>query len=227
MDDVAILAPYLSERRRARIEEVLARRTRSLTVVFEAVHDPHNVAAVLRSAEAFGLQEVHAIRHPDAPDSWSRRITKSADKWIDARLHSTIEACFETLKREGYSIQVSDLSGDAASISAVDFAASRTALVFGNEKDGVSMAARSLADGRFVLPMRGFMESFNVSVAAALALFHATNERAALPGGGGDLGEAEKQELRRRWYSLSVRGSEGILNRARAAAEQRRDRDPD
>ena len=215
MDEIAILGPFLSERRRARIEAVLARRTRSLTAVFEAVHDPHNVAAVLRSAEALGLQQVHAVRHPDAPDSWSRRITKSADKWIDVQLHPTIEACLKQLRDEGYTIQVSDLSAGAEPIERIDFTSGKTALVFGNEKDGVSEAARRLAHGRFVLPMCGFMESFNISVAAALALFHATRERAARPDGGGDLCEEEKQVLRRLWYRRSVRGAEQILERAR------------
>ena len=221
MDEIAALAPFVSKRRRNRIEAVLARRTRSLTAVFEAVHDPHNVAAVLRSAEAFGLQEVHAIRHPDEPESWSRRITQSADKWIDVRLHPSTADCLEMLRQDGYMIHISDLSAGAAPISSIDFTAGKTALVFGNEKDGVSDAARALAHGRFVLPMHGFIGSFNISVAAALALFHATQERSALPDGGGDLTEAEKQALRRRWYRRSVKAAELILKRAREDAGDR------
>jgi len=219
MDEVEILAPFLSTRRRARIEEVLAHRTRSLTAVFEAVHDPHNVAAVLRSAESCGLQEVHAVRHPEAPTSWSRRVTKHADKWLDVRHHPTIEACLESLRAAGYAILVSAVHGAAATpLASLDFSG-RVAVVFGNEKDGASAAARDRADQLFHIPMRGFTESFNVSVAAALTLHHAVRDREQRLGRSGDLDAEEQQELRRRWFRQSVRAAEAILARARREGE--------
>ncbi|NOZ86023.1 MAG: RNA methyltransferase [Deltaproteobacteria bacterium] len=212
MDDIGLLSRFLSERRKARIEEVLSKRTYNLTMVFEELHDPHNIAAVIRTAEAFGIQRVFIIPEKDGKTGLSRKITRAADKWIDIRIQDSIVSCLSELKEQDFSILVSSLGPKAKSIREFSFKR-RTAMVLGNEKNGVSKKAYAMADGVFVVPMLGFVESLNVSVAAGLALYHATMERARLLGKNGDLTEQEKAVLRRKWYRQSVKGADMILER--------------
>jgi len=192
----------LLERRRARIDQVVANRSRALTPVLEAVHDPHNLAAVLRTAEALGLQEVHAIA-PKGGFRPNATVTQGADKWIALHRHRDAAACAEALRSTGYRLYASQLTDEAIPLDQLPFN-DRLALIFGNEHEGVSPEFAALCDGTFRIPMFGFVQSFNVGVAVAIALSHGVfARRRAAPGG--DLPAAEQEALRRRFYALAVK----------------------
>jgi tRNA (guanosine-2'-O-)-methyltransferase len=192
---IAALGPLVSDLRRERIERVLASRTRSVIPVLERLADPHNTAAVVRSADALGAQEVHVVEARDGFVA-SARVAKSAERWLDLVRHDTVARCAEALHGRGYRLLVAALDGEVlpADLAAIP----RVAIVFGNEHDGVSAEVRAVADGAFRIPMRGFVDSLNVSVAAAITL------HAALAGRAGDLDDADKLRLRARWYLQSV-----------------------
>ncbi len=210
------LKKYLTERRQARIEEVLSRRTRDLILVLEGVHDPHNVAACLRTAEGLGLQEVHII----APGDYRphKKVSQGADKWLDIHRHQTPEAAAAALRGRGYRLFAAALTPGACSIDDLDFT-KKTAVVLGNEHEGISGELLALCDGAFVIPMRGFTQSFNISVAAAITVYHATCARAAALGTAGDLALEDKDTLRTRWVELSVQRA-ALLKEELSAREE-------
>ncbi|HSN15076.1 MAG TPA: RNA methyltransferase, partial [Anaeromyxobacteraceae bacterium] len=184
----------------------------------EAFCDPQNVNAVLRTCEAFGIQEVHAIEGPMKPYDRNKKISQNADTWLDLRRWSSTGECLAQLKREGFAIYATRLGEGARDLGELSFAG-KVALVFGNESRGVSKEALALADASFAIPMRGFVQSLNVSVAAAISLAKAVERREADRGRHGDLSEADAAELRERFYVLAVK------QRARIAkAERVRDR---
>ena len=207
----------LTDERVARMDEILARRSRNLTVVIEDLYDPHNIAAVLRTCDAFGIQDVHAVPGPQAQGRFrpSAKVAIGAARWLTVHAWDGPAECIANLKQRGYAIAVSDLEASVP-IDDVDFGR-KTALVFGNEHQGVTHAMRELADTRFHIPMRGFVQSLNISVAAALAIHHGVRERDRLvPGGHGDLPEADRVALRSRWIVEDVpRGPEVLAEMKR------------
>ncbi len=195
---------YLVPERKARIDEVVANRTRTLTVVMEAFCDPQNVNAVLRTCEAFGVQELHAIEGPMKRFDRNKKISQNADKWLDVHRWRSTAECLESLKRQGFAIYVTHLDRATRSLGELSFAG-KVALVFGNESRGVSDEAVRHADATFAIPMRGFVQSFNVSVAAAIAVAKAVERREVERGRHGDLSAEEAAQLRERFYVLAVK----------------------
>lgn len=167
-----------TERRSERIEAVLKRRQPDLTVVLENVHDPHNVAAVLRTCDAVGVMHVHTIYSIESrPDrAYARSTSGSARKWIDVDHHRSAAACIRELKGRGLRVLAVALTDTSDEIYDVDLA-EPVALVFGNEHRGVSCEALALADGAVSIPMMGMVESLNISVACAVALYEALRQR--------------------------------------------------
>lgn len=202
LEIIRALEPLLTERRRARIEAVLAQRTRSVIPVLDGLYDPHNVAAVLRSADAFGAQEVHIIEGAE-PLLASQRVTQGADRWLDVVRHRDPRACVRGLKARGYAVYAAMMDGRIEPDALADMP--QVALVFGSEHSGVSDAVLELCDGRYTIPMRGFSQSLNVSVAAALTLY------AAMRGRAGDLSEADRRELRARFMWLSIDSPHAVV----------------
>lgn len=199
---IGVLAERLSDARRQRIEDVISARTLSLAAVVEGVHDPHNTAAVIRTADAYGIQQVHVIEGEKKFLS-SRKVTQGAHKWVDIAVWSSLDPFFERMRGEQRRVLVADMD---AAIDVHELAIDRpTALVFGNEAEGISTRMREAADGAFKIPMHGFAESFNVSVAAAIAL---STVRAD---GRGDLSPTEADVLRARFYLRAVRAGYDIV----------------
>ncbi len=197
--DSLLLAP-----RKERIEEVLAARTRTLTVVLDQLEDPFNMAAVLRTCEGMGIQEIHIIRnkaHPWAPNS---KVTQGCDKWLDLFEYPDFAACREALKARGFALWVSAIREGATSLFDLKFD-QKVALVFGNERFGVSDEVLAGADGVFWIPMRGFTQSLNISAAASACVTRAVAWRLEHLGPQGDLTEAETATLRDRFHFLSVK----------------------
>ena len=209
---------FLYPARKARIDQVVAHRTRTLAVVMEALCDPQNVNAVLRTCEAFGVQDVHVVEGVMKPYDRNKKVSQNADKWLDVVRWKSAAECLGALKARGFKVYATHLDGQARALRELSFAG-RVALVFGNESRGVSKEALELADARYAVPMRGFVRSLNVSVAAAVSIAQAVELREGARGRHGDLGPAEAEALRERFYLLAVK------QRARIAkAEQKRSR---
>ena len=213
-DVEAILGPFLTEERRTQFDRVLDERTDSLTVVVEGMVDLGNVGAVMRSADGFGVQSVHAVDTADAYKR-SRRTSQGADKWLDRWRWSSPDECVSHLRANGYGIIATDLAPGARPLDEVDLT-ERAAIVFGNELDGISDRMRSMADERLVIPMAGFAESFNISVAAAVTLHEAHRQRVVRFGRNGDLSDEHRHRIRAVWYMKSVREADRIIERALA-----------
>lgn len=212
-----VLRPHMTAERLARIDEVLARRLGCLTVVVENLHDPHNGAAALRSAEAVGLQGFYAIQARE-PFSAAKGISLQCEQWMDVHLHDTTGACYADLRRGGFQVWAAAPTGRTPLEELPDHG--RVALVFGNERDGLTREAQAEADGAFSIPMQGFTGSFNLSVSVALSVFtQAARMRRAL-GASGDLPGAQVEGLRALWYCLSVRAAGLILDRELARDSQ-------
>ncbi len=215
MSRAVAVAELLVPERRARIDEVVANRTRTLTVVLEAFCDPQNVNAVLRTCEAFGVQEVHVVEGPMKPWDRNKKITQNADKWLDVRRWRSTADCLGHLRQAGFAIYATHLGDGSRPLGSLSFAG-KVALVFGNEHRGVSAEALRLADAAYAIPMRGFVQSLNVSVAVAVSLAHAVERRERERGRHGDLDEADAAALRERFYVLAVKQRARIAKAERA-----------
>lgn len=206
---VEALADYITPERARRIDRVLDGRTYRLATVVEGLVNMGNVSAVMRSAEALGVQPFHVITG-EATFKNSRRTSQGAEKWLDVYRWQEPAACARHLHEAGYRIVVTHLDERSVPIDDVDFSIP-TAIVFGNERDGASRATLELADAHVIVPMAGFVQSFNISVAAAVTLYHATLDRRTRLGRHGDLTDAERVDLRARFYLKSVRAADRIL----------------
>ncbi len=169
-------AETISTRRLEKIRSALERRQLDATVVIENVHDPHNVSAVLRTADAAGLRAVHLIYTRETMPKLGRRSSASAKKWVEVRTHASVEECYAALRSEGFRIYASRLTGTALSLYDLDLTAP-VALVLGNEHRGVSDEACARADGVFAIPMMGMIQSLNISVAAAVGMYEILRQR--------------------------------------------------
>jgi tRNA (guanosine-2'-O-)-methyltransferase len=211
---------FLLPDRKARIDAVVAQRTRTLTVVMEAFADPQNTNAVLRTAESFGVQEVHVVEGPQKRYDRNKKISQNADKWLEVVRWKDTASCLAALKARGFAVYATHLGEGSCGLADLSFAGP-VALVFGNEHAGVSEEARRLADRCFAIPMRGFSQSFNVSVAAAICLARAVERREVERGRHGDLPPGELTVLRARFYELSVNQRVRIAKAARAAERRK------
>ncbi len=163
---------YVTPERRYRLREVLGRRTRRLTVVLEDVRQSHNVSAVLRSCDAFGLQDVHVLEPVESFDP-STKVAVGAERWLTIHRRTGPEAVtagLAALKSRGYRLIATVPPADRC----VPFDQlpldAPLAIIFGNEKEGISPAVIDAADGFTTIPMQGFVESLNISVATALII---------------------------------------------------------
>lgn len=194
----------LLEARKERIDEVVAQRTRTVTVVLDRLEDNFNMAAVLRTCESMGLQDVHVVENPEAKFVPNGSVTQGCDKWLDLYFHKTFADCHRVLKEKGYSVWASAIRDDAKSLFELRFD-SKIALVFGNERYGVSDEVLALCDGVFWIPMRGFSQSLNISAAACACITRAIAWRWEHLGPAGDLSPQEASELGERFRRLSVK----------------------
>jgi len=187
------------ERRAEKLRRVLSMRRPDLTVVLENIHDPHNVSAILRSCDAVGVLRIELLYTVEKFPRIGKKSSSSANKWLDCRRHTSVAGCYSVLREEGFRIYATRLGGASVSLYELDLA-KPSALVFGNEHRGVSPGASEAADGNFHIPMVGMIQSLNVSVAAAVALYEAHRQRlAAGVGGKMGLGAEELARLYEDW----------------------------
>jgi tRNA (guanosine-2'-O-)-methyltransferase len=167
------LARDAADRRIQLCLDLMDRRIPDVTVLLEAVRRRHNVSAILRSAEAFGLHEAHLITNTFRPSVGS---AKGAERWLELSLHDNAADCFSALRERGYRIYVADFAPGAASPDELPVDGP-LAVLFGTELTGVSEQARALADGVVTIPMTGVTQSLNVSAAASVCLYTLTQRR--------------------------------------------------
>ncbi|AVE50689.1 tRNA (guanosine(18)-2'-O)-methyltransferase TrmH [Serratia marcescens] len=165
----------MSPERYARICEMLATRQPDLTVCLEQVHKPHNVSAIIRTADAVGVHQVHAVW----PTTRMRTLVSSAagsNSWVSVKTHRSIGDAVGHLKAQGMQILATNLSARAVDFREVDYTRP-TCVLLGQEKTGITEEALALADRDIVIPMIGMVQSLNVSVASALILYEAQRQR--------------------------------------------------
>ncbi|HEY5955389.1 MAG TPA: RNA methyltransferase [Polyangiaceae bacterium] len=203
---IRALEPLAMPRRVSRIRDVFAARLNSVTVVMDAPHDPHNGAAIMRSCEAFGVQCLHAVERIE-PFLVARKVSQGTERWIDVIRHRDVKSALGALERGRYELVVAHPEGELvpADLRHIE----RVAIMMGNERDGVCEELTRAAAHTVRVPMRGFVESLNVSVTTALLLAPAVGDRV------GDLSDAEQETLVARALIASVPRAEVILGNMR------------
>lgn len=184
----------MNERRISRITSVVESRQRDIVIVLEDVHDPHNSAAILRTCDAMGIQNVWYIFEKEKqynPKKIGKATSSSANKWLDFQIFDSTKACIDELRKQGFAIAVTALHDNAISLSEKKFDEAKIAIIVGNEHTGASELMIRSADTILQIPMLGFVQSLNVSVAAAILLWEVTRQR----NGKNILRPEEKQKL--------------------------------
>ncbi|MCB0391225.1 MAG: RNA methyltransferase [Bdellovibrionales bacterium] len=205
------LKPFLSESRWQRIQEVVAQRTLNIVPILEHIYDRGNISAVMRSAEAFGFVNFHVIDRPDGQFKPANRVSQGTDKWIRLKKHKNTTQCLTELKDKGFKIYATHLDA-TISIEEIDFS-QPSAVILGNEKEGVSQEALAMCDHKFMIPMYGFAQSFNISVAGALCFYHIHNYRKQKLGSSGDLSEKDLAQFTLEYMCKSIKSAEQLLHR--------------
>ncbi len=200
---VRVLEPLVTEDRRARLLEVIGMRLASVAVVFDRPYDPHNGAAVLRSCEAFGVQRLHVVEREGTPFAVARSVARSAEKWVDVTCHASAASVVTWSRASATPLVATHPDGEIAPDDLARMP--RLALVLGNEREGIHTDLAAACSARVRVPMRGFVESLNVSVSAAILLYAATRGRP------GDLPADARTRLYARGLYLTVPRAEEIL----------------
>lgn len=208
------LLSFATEHKQALIASRLTQRTRHITVVLEDIFQPQNASAVLRTADCFGLQDVHVIENTNEYEI-NPRVVHGAAKWLHLhkynQVHDNTTDCIQNLKGKGYTVVAT--SPHANSISLHDLPLDKpVALMFGTEKLGLSSTALEQADELLYIPMYGFTESLNISVSAAICIEHLTH-RLRQSDINWQLTPKEQQELHLEWARLILKDPEGLEKR--------------
>lgn len=218
------LQEFVLPERLARLKNVLQQRNVGLTLVLDHLHHVHNISAVIRTAEAFGLHRIHFIAEQF---ELARDITKGCQRWLEFVVHKTTADCIAWLRADGFRLVTLDPPREDyehpisyVPVTGLPFH-ERLALIFGNEKYGVNPALRAEADIRAYIPMYGFVESFNISVAAGICLFCSTLKEAKLDRQYERVSEEEYQIVMEKWLVGSVREGEKVLQEVQYRNETR------
>ena len=209
----------ISNRRKERLKNTVSNRLNNLTIVAEGTHLRHNLSAIIRTAESFGVSTVHLISSKDQSKSGA---AKGAERWVDLIIHKNTEQCFDLLKLEGYRIFVADFQSDSYTPDTVPIH-DPVAIVMGTELVGVSDKARAMSDGSIVIPMYGLTQSLNVSVASACLLQRiSTRIREA---GLGKLSIEDQRGLLNQWIDRDIEEKRQRNQRRKLAKPQNDARD--
>lgn len=215
LDLLAHLEGFITAGRKARFLQVLANRTRYLTVALEDVYQLHNASAVIRSCDVFGIQQAHLIEGRFG-HRLDKNIAMGAQRWVDIHRHSSSRGCMQHLRERGYRIIATTPREDSMPLE--DFVLDGpTALFFGTEKEGLSPEVLEQSDGALYIPMFGFTESLNISVAAAIILQDLSTRlrQSELPW---QLTEAEILEKRFEWTRKTIKAADEIIARFHRAS---------
>jgi tRNA (guanosine-2'-O-)-methyltransferase len=212
---VVMLRAMCKEDRLARMDAILAARTSHVRFVYEHPTNPNNVWAALRTMDAFGIQYVDCIMNKATPKQYKKPKEMvpaiGAQKWLTLTAHATTAACIARLRADGYRIVVTDLSPKARSVGDIDWVSGGpVAIVMGNEERGISDELRAAADEACYIPTRGFAQSLNLSVAAAVMCATLDTKGALHPG----LNVAHAKAIQLTWLARTVPSALKILKAA-------------
>jgi tRNA (guanosine-2'-O-)-methyltransferase len=211
-EQIEVLREFMLPARKEGVEKVLSQRTQYLTIVLENIYHPQNASAVVRTCECFGIQDIHIIEEkkkyrPNAD------VVRGASKWLNIQQYHSTNECIKTLKDQGYKIAATTLEGEKIiPIEEVPLD-SPLAICFGTEDMGLSDEIINMADFRIKIPMYGFTESFNISVAAAICLYSASTRLRNSQINSKEIGLKEdlKDKLRLDWHKKCVKNADKIL----------------
>jgi len=197
------LSEFMTKERILLFNEVIEKRTQFLSIVLEDIYQPQNASAVLRTADCLGIQDVHIIEHRNSykvnPD-----VALGANKWLNLSSYNNAKECINQLKKNGYKIASTALHENSISLN--DFKPkTKTALVFGTESTGISDEVKDMTDVFIKIPMHGFTESYNISVAAAISMFQLVNKLNKLPDW--PMKDEEKTNTVLKWVRKSVKNA--------------------
>jgi tRNA (guanosine-2'-O-)-methyltransferase len=200
--DLAIekLAPYITDARKTKIEASLNNRISSVHIAAEAPSDPHNAAAIVRTAEALGGLHVHVIK-TEGKALHAKRTTQGSFRWMRPHHHDNLTEFKNSLPKS--TLIAGAVMNEGLPLEELPLD-QPVCLLFGNENRGISDEARALCDTLFHIPMFGMSESLNLSVAAAMSLYATLKRKRKLLNKSGDLSEEELKQLRLDYYLNSV-----------------------
>ena len=165
----------LLPRRYERLKSVLNKRMSNLTVLIENVEKPHNLSAIIRSCDAVGILEAYAIFNKEKYLTFNS-TAQGSQKWVQINQYKETTKAIKVLKSKGFKLYGTNLNPTSIDYRECNFKGA-TAFILGAEKWGISEEAASLVDEHIHIPMRGMVESLNVSVAASALLFEALRQR--------------------------------------------------
>ena len=202
-------ADLFSENKRSLFDRLAPLRTRHISVVLEDIYQSHNAAAVLRSCDCFGVQDVHVVEANNHFNPAGDVAVGSA-KWVDYYRYSSIQEVYKNLHAKGYRIVATLPHENDTMIGDLDIS-QPTALVFGTELTGLTQEAIAGADAYVKIPMYGFTESFNISVCAALSLFSLTERMRSEPSLHWQLSDDDLLDLKLHWSMQAIRDGEKVV----------------
>jgi tRNA (guanosine-2'-O-)-methyltransferase len=172
---VSYYSELITPDRFQKMKNVIQNRTRYISVALENIFQPHNASAVLRSCDAFGIQDVHIIENSNTFSS-NPAVDMGTSQWLSLQRYrnknrNSVQA-IEALKNQGYRIVATSPHSKDINLDEFDLSKGKSVFLFGTELDGLTPEALAAADEYVKIPMYGFVESFNISVCAALTLHH-------------------------------------------------------
>lgn len=195
----------MTPEREAKIRRVLNRRQNGLVVVMENVQDPHNISAVMRTCDAVGVQDIFVLNHTiPRHRKFAKSSSASALGWLTVKQFSDTAACMAAVRQLCDKVYATHLGVESRSLHELDLT-ERVALVFGNEREGVTEECLQYCDGNFIIPQMGMVQSLNISVACAITLYEALRQRDVK-----GMYNGEPQLPQERWNALAQKW--GILN---------------
>lgn len=204
------LQNFITEERKQRFLEIISQRTNHFTVAMEDVFQMHNTSAVVRTCEVFGVQQAHSIegRYGKRLDE---KIAMGAQKWVDVFRYDDTQKCIDILREKGYQIVATTPHKDAYLLNDFDIS-KKSAFFFGTEKEGLSEKVLAQADTYLKIPMVGFTESLNISVAVAIVLQQLTDKlrRSKIKW---QLTDEERYSVLEQWTKISVRNVNDVIKR--------------
>jgi tRNA (guanosine-2'-O-)-methyltransferase len=200
------LSQFLTEERKIKMEKILPHRSNYICSVMENIFQAQNASAVIRSAECLGIQNIHIIentyKYKINPD-----VVLGSNKWLNIHHYkeeeNNTETCIAGLKEQGYRIIATSPHKNDCLLDELPIDG-KMALLFGTEKEGLSDIALDLADEYVRIPMVGFTESYNISVSAAICMFHLTS-KVKKSDISWQLSETELIDLKLEWYKRSIK----------------------
>ncbi len=200
-EKVRFLEQFITEDRKRRINDVLDRRVKRYVIALENIYDPHNISAVLRTADGMGFHTIYVIEKENRL-KFSSGVTTGAEKWLEIKIFTDVESALTELGKRGYKIAAGVLSEESVNFFEYDWDG-KWVFLFGNEHEGLTERAVELSDIQFMIPIYGFIQSYNISVSAAITMSHL---RFLLEKRGvkGELTSKEKLELEYRWLTRDL-----------------------